>query len=112
MPKARVDDTFIKNITQRIPGVKYSDRDIDDIDSWLDDLDLDDLFEMLRAKEYTQTKVKTTRRVDQVKKMLKQIGLEFNGTKQAAWTDERIEKYLSGSYYGSTNESYAQAYLE
>lgn len=33
MPRAMVDDTFIKNITQKIPGVKYSDRDIDDIDS-------------------------------------------------------------------------------
>lgn len=87
---------------------QYSDRDID---SWLYDLDLDDLFEMFRAKEYTQTKVKTTRRVDQVNKMLKQIGLEFTGTKQAAWTDERIEKYLSGGYYGSTNKNYAQAYI-
>ena len=27
MPKARVDDTFIKNLTDKFPEVKYSDRD-------------------------------------------------------------------------------------
>ena len=88
--------------------LQFSDREID---SWLDDLSVDDLLELLRSEIDEQKKEKTTRRVDEVNKMLKQIGLEFNGTKQAAWTDERIENYLSCSYYGSSNPNYAQAYI-
>lgn len=92
--------------------IRYSDREID---SWLDGLSIDDLIAELGFDGFditdTKEKVKVERRVDEVNKRLKQIGLSFNGTKSLAWTDERIEKYLGGGYYGSSNPKYAKAYI-
>lgn len=94
------------------PDIRYSDREID---SWLDGLSIDDLIAELGFDDFditdTKEKAKAERRVDEVNKRLKQIGLSFNGTKSLAWTDERIEKYLGGGYYGSSNPKYAQAYI-
>lgn len=98
-----------------------SDRDID---SWLDKLTLDELLADLieledlgidtTSEDVQEVKVKkqrAKRRVDEVNKRLKEIGLSFNGTKTVAWTDERIKTYLSGGYYGASNPDYAQAYI-
>lgn len=89
--------------------VQNSSRFDDDIDSWLDNLDADDLFELFEDKAANpETK---RRRVDEVNKRLKKLGLEFNGTKKLGWTDERIDTYLDDGHFGSTNKDYAQAYV-
>ena len=111
---------FSKNVSRQSElmmfHTMYSDREID---SWLYDLSIDDLLELFidddtnnsTRKEVEVKKERSKRRVDEVNKRLKQIGLSFNGTKSLAWTDERIDKYLSGGYYGSSNPNYAQAYI-
>ena len=92
--------------------IRYSDRDID---SWLDDLDVDDLLDLFwgDTTETTPTetpkKQRAQRRVDEVKKRLDAIGLSFTGTKNLAFTDERIEQYLRE--FGASNPNYAQAYI-
>lgn len=94
----------------------YSDREID---SWLDALSIDDLlaeygfsdFDAADTNVPTKKKERAKRRVDEANKRLKAIGLTFNGTKSLAWTDERIDKYLGGGFYGSSNPNYAQAYI-
>lgn len=103
--------------------VMYSDRDSDvDIDAWLDDLSLEELESLLDDYDFLHQedkdvetekpkKQRAKRRVDEVNKRLKEIGLSFNGTKTATWTDERIDKYLDGGYYASSNPNYAQAYI-
>lgn len=100
----RFDDVF---------GAKYSDRDTD---SWLKSLSIDELIadlidDDIDFDDTQKKKTRATRRVDGVNKRLKEIGLSFNGTKSLAWTDERINKYLGGGYYGSSNPKYAQAYI-
>ena len=98
-------------------SVKYSIADdVSDFDSWLDGLSIDELISFMEldeisTNEETKANKKTKRRVDEVNKRLKKIGLTFNGTKQASWTDERIEKYLDGSHYGASHPDYAQAYI-
>ena len=95
------------------PDIRYSMRngEMSD-DEWLDALDLSDIISELReSNQKTRTKTRAKRRVDEVNKRLKSLGLQFTGTTTAAWTDERIDKYLSGSYYGSTNPNYAQAHI-
>ena len=89
--------------------IRYSDRDID---SWLDSLDADDLLNLFwgDTTEATSTETpKKQRRVDEVKKRLDAIGLSFTGTKNLAFTDERIEQYLRE--FGASNPNYAQAYI-
>lgn len=93
--------------------IRYSDRDID---SWLDELSIEALIDELGFDDIgsdidTKKAEKAKRRTDAVNKRLKQIGLSFNGSKSLAWTDERIDKYLGGGYYGSSNPDYAQAYI-
>lgn len=100
----RFDDVF---------GAKYSDRDTD---SWLKSLSIDELIadlidDDIDFDDTQKKKTRATRRVDEVNKRLKEIGLSFNGTKSLAWTDDRINKYLGGGYYGSSNPKYAQAYI-
>lgn len=101
--------------------IRYSDRDTD-IDTWLDDLSLEELESLLDDYDFLHQedndvetekpkKQRAKRRVDEVNKRLKEIGLSFNGTKTATWTDERIDKYLDGGYYASSNPNYAQAYI-
>lgn len=87
--------------------IENSNRSYELSDSWL----IDDIGLLMAELEKDIDKPKTTRRVDKVNKRLKEIGLQFNGTKRAAFTDERIKKYLSGSYYASTDPKYAQAYI-
>lgn len=87
--------------------IENSNRSYELSDSWL----IDDIGSLMAELEKDIDKPKTTRRVDKVNKRLKEIGLQFNGTKRAAFTDERIKKYLSGSYYASTDPKYAQAYI-
>ena len=100
---------------------KSSDEEID-FDSWLDELSIDELMDYLMTydpvddvfsskQESKAKKQRAKRRVDEVNKRLKEIGLLFNGTKTVAWTDERINTYLSGGYYASSNPTYAQAYI-
>ena len=93
-------------------SVLYSDREID---SWLADLSIEELMELLEDDDFDAAEPKKVaraeRRKDEVNKRLKQLGLSFNGTKSLAWTDERIEKYLDGNHYGSSNPKYAQAYI-
>ena len=108
------DSNQVKDITNQNPttnnDIHYSDRDID---SWLDDLDIEDIIDDITGyffEDYGK-KVRAPRRVDEVSKRLKALGLSFTGTKSLAWTDERIEKYLSGGWYGSSNPDYAQAYI-
>ena len=104
----------VKSVANESPTVdsdiRYSDRDID---SWLDDLDIEDIINDITGYFFEDSgkKARAPRRVDAVNKRLKAIGLSFNGTKSLAWTDERIEKYLSGGWYGSSNPEYAQAYI-
>ena len=111
--------------------IRYSDRETN---SWLDATSIDDILadilanhsieeliddEMFLDEDYSDElsvedapkKVRAKRRVDVVNKRLKEIGLSFNGTKTLAWTDERIDEYLSGGYYGASNPKYAQAYI-
>ena len=108
------------NPTENV-DIRYSDRDLD-IDAWLDDLSIDELMDFLKTydpvdevfsnkQESKAKKQRAKRRVDEVNKRLKEIGLLFNGTKTVAWTDERINTYLGGGYYGSSNPTYAQAYI-
>ena len=90
----------------------YSDRDID---SWLEDLDIDDLLDLFWGESTETTsadtpkKQRATRRVDEVKKRLDEIGLSFTGTKSLAFTDERVEQYLRE--FGASTPNYAQAYI-
>lgn len=76
------------------------------VDDWLQDLSIDDIIE-----DRASAPKKAERRIDEVNKRLKAIGLQFNGTSVAAWTDEKINKYLGGDYYGSSNPNYAQAHI-
>ena len=105
-----VVDDFVAEYKGEHPGVQYSDRNDD---SWLDALDIDDLLDDITGYFFkdTEKKGRAPRRVDEVNKRLKAIGLSFNGTKSLSWTDERIEKYLGGGWYGSSNPDYAQAYI-
>lgn len=110
-----------KTNTSEETQLSMSENDTD-VDSWLGGLTIDDLIADLIGHDLIHSdsnvvqdekpkKQRSKRRVDEVNKRLKEIGLSFNGTKSASWTDERIEKYLSGSYYGSSNPKYAQAYI-
>lgn len=115
----------IKLTTNKKPSdvsdMRYSDREsaidwlISSIDDYLDDLSIEDLLDVVSDDSNTNDETPKTerakRRVDEVNKRLKAIGLSFNGTKSLVWTDERIDKYLSGGYYGSSNPNYAQAYI-
>ena len=119
-----LDSNQFKNIDNKKPtsdpDIRYSDR-IDDF--FFKDLDLDEVIEYLidedmdlflsdnEETKLSPKKERAKRRVDEVNKRLKKLGLAFNGTKNLAWTNERIEKYLSGSYYGSSNPKYAKAYI-
>ena len=101
--------------------MRYSDRKsvtdwlIGSIDDYLADLSVEDLVDEVSDDSNTNVETpkveRAKRRVDEVNKRLEEIGLSFNGTKSLAWTDERIDKYLSGGYYGSSNPNYAQAYI-
>lgn len=106
------DSSRIKSIYNRNPtsreDIRYSNRDAE-VDNWLDSLSIDDLIDALDISINSAESKKTERRVDEVNKMLNKIGLEFNGTKTLAWTDERVEKYLDS--YASSNPNYAQAYV-
>lgn len=112
----------IKSVANTNPSedadMRYSDREtsidwlIDSIDDYLANLSIDDLLDSdSKTNVETPKNERAKRRVDEVNKRLKAIGLSFNGTKTLAWTDERIDKYLSGGYYGSSNPKYAQAYI-
>lgn len=107
---------FYQNGTTReqssLAAFYYSDRDTSDFDvDWLDALDIDDLIKELEESlnSYTEKKQKAPRRVDEVKKQLRKIGLEFNGTKTAAWTDDHLKKVMEIS--SASNPKYAQAYV-
>jgi hypothetical protein len=113
------------SINQNTEGgqVQNSDREpaidwlMDSIDEYLAKLSVEDLLDDfeevndINTDAETQKTERAKRRVDEVNKRLKAIGLSFNGTKSLAWTDERIDKYLGGGYYGSSNPNYAQAYI-
>ena len=113
-------DTVMKAIDNYFKGgnqselmqfhMQYSEKNID---AWLDALDIDDILDDITGYFFKDSdkKERAPRRVDEVNKRLKAIGLSFNGTKSLAWTDERIEKYLGGGWYGSSNPEYAQAYI-
>lgn len=115
------DDISMENIAQEEGFGQYSDRKsstdwlIDSIDDYLANLSIEDLLDEVSDDANTNIDTpkveRAKRRVDEVNKRLKEIGLSFNGTKSLAWTDERIDKYLSGGYYGSSNPKYAQAYI-
>lgn len=133
--KKRMSGEINSDNVPRVHGqsmvAQYSDRDSDlwgddDIDSWLYDFlfgddqtdnnllddDIEDIDTILEDYENSkQPKQRAKRRVDEVKKRLDALGLSFNGTKTLAWTDERIEKYVSDGWYGSSNPNYAQAYV-
>lgn len=85
----------------------------DDIDYWLESLSIDDIMDSLRENsskaDTNQTKQRAQRRVDQVNERLKTIGLQFNGTSEAAWLDETIEDNLKR--FAASNPNYAQAYI-
>ena len=110
-----IDSDYIISESEGIAtySEQFSERDID---SWLDALSIEDLMDSLDFYDSnigndTNKVTRAKRRVDEVNKRLKAIGLSFNGTKSLAWTDERIKKYLGGGYYGSSNPNYAQAYI-
>ena len=99
---------------------KNSSAEEIDFDTWLDSLSLEELdaliedYDFLHTEEDMETekpkKQRAKRRVDEVNKRLKEIGLSFNGTKTAAFTDENIDKYLSSAWYGA-GTNYAKAYI-
>lgn len=113
----------VDSIAQKESFSQYSDRDseidwlMSNIDEYLSKISIEELMDDYEAINDDSLEAETTkterakRRVDEVNKRLKQLGLSFNGTKSLAWTDERIDKYLSGGYYGSSNPNYAQAYI-
>lgn len=85
----------------------------EEIDDWLDSLSIEDLLDSLISKNLSsESKTKKERaksRVDEVNKRLKKIGLTFNGTSVAGWTDENISRNLNR--YAASNDKYAQAYI-
>lgn len=87
----------------------------DHADDWLDELDLSDLMASLENSteedSAPRASQRAAKRVDYAKKKLEKLGLEFNGTKTLGWTEERIDKYLDGNHFGSSNKNYAQAYI-
>lgn len=90
------------------PDIRYSTRDT----RWLDGLIIDDIIAEIQKNLDAAENKKAQRRVDEVNKRLKQIGLQFTGTKEAAWTDERIDMYLGGGWYGADGiPNYAQAHI-
>lgn len=108
--------------------VTLSDDDVKPTSNTSKEIDIDkefetdeDLFNML-LKElginesenespifHEKPSLKKERKVDEVNKILKKIGMSFDGTKKLAWTNERIDKYLKN--YAASNKDYAQAYV-
>ena len=105
--------TVSPNVPQPSDSVKLnSSRETSDFDvDWLDALDIDDIIKELEESlnAYTEKKQRAPRRVDEVKKQLRKIGLEFNGTKTASWTDDHLKKVMEIS--SASNPKYAQAYV-
>lgn len=85
---------------------------VDDYSDWLEDLDIDSLMAEIEAELNAPAvrKPRAKARVDEVNKVLKKWGLQFNGTKKAALTTERIDAMLSPSNYGAGND-YSQAWI-
>ena len=97
--------------SDRIDNFFFKDFDLDEMIETLIDEDIDLFLNDNEETKLSPKKERAKRRVDEVNKRLKKLGLTFNGTKNLAWTDERIDKYLGGGYYGSSNPKYAQAYI-
>lgn len=83
---------------------------IDDtfIEDWLVSTDLTDIMNELKAEIESPKPIKK-RRIDEVNKKLKELGVQFNGGDVASWTDESVEKYLKD--FASSQSNYAQAYI-
>lgn len=75
-------------------------------DEWLAGLDIDSIIAEVQAELDNLTpgtKSRAKARVDEVNKRLKKLGLEFTGDKTLSYTDERIDKYMSSSWYSNSN---------
>lgn len=73
-----------------------------------DELDIEDLDSDYEPVNKTKKK-RAAKRIDEVNEKLKEIGLSFNGTKVAAWTDEGIERHLNS--FAAEIPNSAQAYI-
>ncbi|MCQ2770604.1 MAG: hypothetical protein MJ236_02260, partial [Clostridia bacterium] len=110
-PSVGNDTTLSKESQEDNQKLSRKDSDIwsNNFDKWLDALDIEDLLlDDITSTNETKKK-RAARRIDEVNEKLKEIGLSFNGTKVAAWTDERIERHLNS--FAAEIPNYAQAYI-
>lgn len=63
------------------------------------------------GKKLNDTKVYKVSDAESTYYSIKDDGFEEKDSKTLGLTDERIDKLLSGGYYGSTQQNYAQAYI-